>query len=52
MFPTKIMVLAGISHDFKSAVIGAIECADGFVSASGVIPEMNSGNGTTRWTFM
>lgn len=58
-FPMKVMVFAGISHEFKSSLVAvepgsidAIAYVDDFVDGSGIIPNMNGRYGMKQWTYM
>jgi transposase len=55
----KVMVFAGISHEFKSSLVAvepgsidAIAYVDDFVDGSGIIPNMNGRYGMKQWTYM
>jgi hypothetical protein len=58
-FPAKVMIFAGIPHDYKSTLVAiesgsvdAVAYVDDFVDASGIIPDMNQRYLMKRWTYM
>jgi hypothetical protein len=58
-FPAKVMIFAGISHDYKSTLVAiesgsvdAVAYVDDFVDASGIILDMNQRYGVKQWTYM
>jgi hypothetical protein len=58
-YPAKVMIFAGISHDYKSRLIlvesgttDANSHVDEFIDQSAMIPEMNARHGVKHWVCM